>query len=48
MRLLPSHDSLKRNKRHTPEILNGKAAEYTEYMFKKEAYMSTVDPGGKK
>ena len=33
--------------RHMPGMFNGKATEYTEYMFKMEAYMSTLDPAGK-
>ena len=28
-------------------MFNGKATEYTEYTFKMEAYMSTLDPAGK-
>ena len=30
-----------------PGMFNGKATEYTEYIFKMEAYVSTLDPGGK-
>ena len=30
-----------------PGMFNGKATEYTEYIFKMEAYMSTLDPSGK-
>ena len=30
-----------------PGTFNGKATEYTEYIFKMEAYLSTLDPGGK-
>ena len=33
--------------RHMPGMFNGKATEYTEYIFKMEAYMSTLDPAGK-
>ena len=33
--------------RHMPGMFNGKATEYTEYIFKMEAYMSTIDPAGK-
>ena len=33
--------------RHMLEMFNGKATEYTEYIFKMEAYMSTLDPAGK-
>ena len=32
--------------RHMPGMFNGKATEYTEYIFKMEANMSTLDPGG--
>ena len=28
-------------------MFNGKATEYTEYIFEMEAYMSTLDPAGK-
>ena len=28
-------------------MFNGKATEYTEYIFKMEAYLSTLDPGAK-
>ena len=31
-----------------PGMFNGKATEYTEYIFKMEAYLSTLDPGGKR
>ena len=30
-----------------PGMFNGKVTEYTEYIFKMEAYLSTLDPGGK-
>ena len=30
-----------------PGMFNGKATEYIEYIFKMEAYMSTLDPAGK-
>ena len=30
-----------------PGVFNGKATEYTEYIFKMGAYVSTQDPGGK-
>ena len=30
-----------------PGMFSGKATEYTEYIFKMEAYLSTLDPGGK-
>ena len=33
--------------RHMPGMFHGKATEYTEYIFKMEAYMSTLDPAGK-
>ena len=33
--------------RHMPVMFNGKATEYTEYTFKMEAYISTLDPAGK-
>ena len=33
--------------RHMPGMFNGKATEYTEYIFKMEAYMNTLDPAGK-
>ena len=33
--------------RHMPGMFNGKATENTEYIFKMEAYMSTLDPAGK-
>ena len=33
--------------RHMPVMFNGKATEYTEYIFKMEAYMSTLDDAGK-
>ena len=33
--------------RHMPGMFNGKATEYTEHIFKMEAYMSTLDPAGK-
>ena len=33
--------------RHMPGMFNGEATEYTEYIFKMEAYMSTLDPAGK-
>ena len=33
--------------RHLPGMFNGKATEYTEYIFKMEANMSTLDPAGK-
>ena len=33
--------------RHLPGMFSGKATEYTEYIFKTEAYMSTLDPAGK-
>ena len=33
--------------RHMPGMFNGKATEYTEYIFKMDAYMSTLDPAGK-
>ena len=32
--------------RHMPGMFNGKSTEYTEYIFKTEAYLSTLDPGG--
>ena len=33
--------------RHMPGKFNGMATEYTEYIFKMEAHLSTLDPGGK-
>ena len=33
--------------RHLPGMFNGKATEYTEYIFKMEAYTTTLDPAGK-
>ena len=30
-----------------PGMFNGKATEYAEYIFKMEAFVSTLDPGGK-
>ena len=30
-----------------PGVFSGKAKEYSEYIFKMEAYLSTLDPGGK-
>ena len=33
--------------RHMPGMVNGEATENTEYMFKMEAYLSTLDLGGK-
>ena len=33
--------------RHMPGMFNGKATEYTEYIFKMEAHMSTLDPARK-
>ena len=33
--------------RHMPGMFNGTATEYTEYIFKMEAHMSTLDPAGK-
>ena len=33
--------------RHMPGMFIGKATEYTEYIFKMDAYMSTLDPAGK-
>ena len=33
--------------RHMPGMFSGKATEYTEYIFKMEAYLSTLDPGGR-
>ena len=32
---------------HMPGVLSGKATAHTEYIFKMEAYLSTLDPGGK-
>ena len=32
--------------RHMPGMFNGKATEYTEHIFKMDAYLSTMDPGG--
>ena len=33
--------------RHMPGMFSGKATKLTEYIFKMEAYLSTLDPGGK-
>ena len=33
--------------RHKQRMFNGKATEYTEYTFKMDAILSTMDPGGK-
>ena len=33
--------------RHMPGVFNGNATEHTEYTFKMEAYLCTLDPGGK-
>ena len=33
--------------RHMPGMFSGKATEHTEHKFKMEAYLSTLDPGGK-
>ena len=38
--------NLRQAERHMPGMFNGKATEYTEYVFKMEAYLSTLDPGG--
>ena len=34
--------------RHMPGMFSGLATECTEYIFKMEAYLSTLDPGGKR
>ena len=34
--------------RHMLGMFNGEATEYTEFIFKMEAYMSTLDPAGKR
>ena len=50
LRMSQSSGEVKLNFRHAERhvlgMFNGKATEYTEYIFKMEAYMSTLDPAG--
>ena len=39
--------NFRQGERHMPGMFKGKATEDTEYMFKMEAYLSTLHPGGK-
>ena len=40
--------NFREEERHMPGMFNGKSTECTEYIFKMDAYLSTLDPAGKR